>query len=290
MNNHTSLLSQVENHWNEKGWDSKTLSSFTMSEGQGQVGDGGQSSQSGNENQGQGNEHSLAAGFLQNVPDNERPIVEKYVKDWDGQVTKKFQELHSQYQPYQELGDPQTLQQALQIANMLSENPEGFVEALYEAMPELFEEDAGEQGLEGEQGNPDFQGLPEPFVQQFGQMQQVVETLAQIVLDQQESTTIQQEDAELDDMLAQLKEQHGDFDEEYVLLKIYNGMAPEKAIEAFQNLSAAKQEEIANKTKGIPPTLTGGAVPGAGTRKIGEIPGKEVQNLVAGLLAQSQGN
>src|SRR6516164_6951134 len=84
--------------------------------------------------QGQPSEYSLAEGFLGRVPQEHRSIIEPYVKQWDAGVTRRFAELHSQLQPYTELGDLETLQAAAGLAQMLEENPYQVYGILHQAL------------------------------------------------------------------------------------------------------------------------------------------------------------
>src|SRR5213078_3895076 len=111
-----------------------------MSEGQGQTqtqgtapaqtqggegqGSGAPAQQQAAQQQGAQTDYSLANGFLERVSPEHRAIVEPYVRQWDAGVTRRFQELHSQMAPYQELGaEPEQMQQALEIMEILNTNP-----------------------------------------------------------------------------------------------------------------------------------------------------------------------
>src|SRR5687768_1195528 len=51
-------------------------------------------------------EESLGNQFLNKIPEQDRNIVAKYVKDWDAQVTRKFQDYSSKLKPWEQLGVP----------------------------------------------------------------------------------------------------------------------------------------------------------------------------------------
>lgn len=242
------------------------------------------------DNAGQGNEYSLSGDFLQNVPDDHREIVEQYVKKWDAGVTRRFQELHSQYKPYQELGDPETLQQAVEVYQLLENNPE----FIYNVLAQEFGHAAaqqmtqgGEQGL-GEEEENSFGDLPPEFVSRIDQQQQVLEALAEFVLGQNQQVLESQEDAELDSYINNLKTEFGEFDEEYVLFKMDSGMPGAEAVQQYQSMIQAQVNAATQAANNAPPVLSGGGtVPQDSVPNMGEIPNKDVRSLVESLIAQS---
>lgn len=234
------------------------------------------------------NPDSLANPFLQNIPEQDRAVVAKYIKDWDAGVTRKFQEIHSQYQPYKELGaDPQDIRSAMNIYEQLNSDPKAFYEALSDALKdELEQESSGQQP----EVNPAYEGLPPEFQAEFQQTRKAVEALASYILDQQQQTQQQQEDAELDNYLNQLREKHGDFDEEFVLTKMYTSdMDGEQAIQAWQKA----MQDYVNKNGGVqrqngPKILSGGgSVPDSDSKNVAELSRKETKALVADIMRQS---
>lgn len=238
------------------------------------------------------NPDSLANPFLANIPELERPIVAKYIKDWDAGVTRKFQEIHSQYQPYKELGaSPEEIQAAYNIYQQLNSDPKAFYKALADALgDELLEEQV--QGTPQQQVNPAFQGLPPEFQAEYQQTRKAVEALAQYIMDQQDSQKAQQEDAELDNYISSLKEKHGDFDEEFVLTKMYSGnMDGEQAIAAWKQ----SVQNYINQVGGVPgntapafkPLHGGGSVPNEESKKITDLSRNETKSLVANLMQQA---
>lgn len=238
------------------------------------------------------NPDSLANPFLSNIPETDRPIVAKYIKDWDAGVTRKFQEIHSQYEPYKQLGaDPESLQVAYNIYQQLNSDPRAFYQALADALGDELEEQ-GQQGTPPQQVNPNFQGLPPEFVTEYQQTRKAVEALAQHILDQQNQQQAQQEDAELDNYLKTLREKHGDFDEEFVLTKMYSSnMDGDQAVEAWKqavqsyvNQVGGVQQQNGPKFK---PLHGGGSVPNEEAKKITDLSRNETKSLVADIMRQA---
>lgn len=279
--------------------------SFTQGQGQTEEGTGGEQppvengfiaapepSQEGTTQQaGTENPDSLANPFLANIPELDRQVVAKYIKDWDAGVTRKFQEIHSQYEPYKQLGaDPESLQAAYNIYQQLNDDPQAFYKALADALGEELTEQ-GQQETPPQQVNPAFQGLPPEFQAEYQQTRKAVEALAQHILNQENATKAQAEDAELDNYMKSLKEKHGDFDEEFVLTKMYNSnMTGEQAIQAWQQ----SIQEYINRVGGVPssepkfkPLHGGGSVPNEEAKKITDLSRKETKNLVASIMQQA---
>lgn len=238
------------------------------------------------------NPDSLANPFLNNIPELDRQVVAKYIKDWDAGVTRKFQEIHSQYEPYKQLGaSPEDLQAAFNIYQQLNQDPKAFYQALADALGDELEEQ-GQQETPPQQVNPAFQGLPPEFQAEYQQTRKAVEALAQYILDQQDSQKQQAEDAELDNYIKTLRDKHGDFDEEYVLTKMYTaGMDGEQAIAAWKQ----SVQDYINKAGGVQnsgqpvfkPLHGGGSVPNEESKKITDLSRNETKNLVAELMRQS---
>lgn len=239
------------------------------------------------------NPDSLANPFLANIPELDRQVVAKYIKDWDAGVTRKFQEIHSQYEPYKQLGaDPEDLQAAVNIYQQLNSDPKAFYEALADALGEELAEQ-GQQGTPPQQQiNPAFQGLPPEFQAEYQQTRKAVEALAQHILNQENAQKAQQEDAELDNYIKSLREKHGDFDEEFVLTKMYNSnMDGDQAIAAWKQSVQNYINQVGGVQQGSGPKFKplhgGGSVPNEEAKKITDLSRNETKNLVADIMRQS---
>lgn len=177
-----------------------------------------------------------------------KSVAEQVFREWDGNTTKRFQELHSQNQekygwadPLIENYDPEDIQAAVQIAEQLQADPQGFLSRLQESIGD------GEQGL-GDLGGGDLND-DDPYSARFGDLEQAIATIASQLQDMGSSQQQQQEDAELEATLAELKEQHGEFDEDWVLAKaLKNGGDIEAAVKDY-----AKFEEQV-RTKALRPS------------------------------------
>lgn len=224
--------------------------------------------------------------FLSTVDEAHRPIVAPYLQKWDADVTRRFQELHSQYEPYKSLGDIEELNYARNIYDQINADPQAFLTQLQAAI----EEANGEQGSGGTNGNGElpFQGLPPEFQTEYQQTRQAVEAMAQFMLDQQNSVVEQQQDQELDQLLSNLHQSAGDFDEDFVLTKMLNGMSPEQAVQSWHNAV----QQFVNQSGGVqqrsgPRVLSGGGSVPQEQQRVTDLSRKDTKNLVADIMARS---
>jgi hypothetical protein len=246
---------------------------------------------------------SLADGFLSNIPENDRAVVGRYVKDWDSGVTKRFQEIHNEYAPYKELGDVENLRQAMELYNMLDTQPE----VIYEALKQHFDQpqisgaqSAFSQQPQGFQNPQQVQPAPQinpqllqalspiltPLQEKMDQQEQIIQKMADVIVSGNQATQVQQEDAQLDAYLTDLKETHGNFDESAILLYLYQnpGSTGEQAVAAWKE---SMQQYMGNApVRQAPPVLTGGSVP-ANHVDVGSLESKQVRDLVANVMAAS---
>lgn len=248
------------------------------------------------QNQRGGAQNDFLSSILEQVDPAHRPIVEPYLGKWNAGVSRRFQELHGELAPFKELGaDPQTLQQAYQLYQMIDSDPQGVMNLLQEALSELGVDPGGAGSPQG-QGNPQTQmgqpaqqsAIPPEFEQRLSTYEKVLEQLAQHYLGEQTKQTEQQEDAALDQYLGHLKQEFGDFDEDYVLAKMNAGKSGEEAVRAYH---AAIQGQVNQRSRmpNVGPVLGGGgAIPQEG-KSITDASPKETKALVAQILAASNG-
>ena len=170
------------------------------------------------------------------------------------------------------------MQQAIQFAQLVNEDPQRVYEAL--AAQYGFGSEQGQVEPEAEFANagelPDITQHPE-----FAKIAGMTEQMAQILVSQQQAQQAQQEDAQLNQHLAALKQQHGEFDEDYVLTKVYAGANWDQAIQAYQNLVGAHQQSNAPVVMG-----SGGGLPSQ-TVNPAQMSDKDRKALVAQMIAQA---
>lgn len=214
---------------------------------------------------------------LASAPDELRPYLEAELKKIEGNATRKFQE-HAEYQkrmaPLEEMGlhdvDPEELQELLQI-RQYAQDPEQF-RSWWETLGEqlgYFEPD-GEPGAEGEQEPPDqSQELMAKFQQMLDERLGPVEQQAR---SQAEEQRVEQERTAISEELSELREQHGEFDENVVcqlaLAYADDDDAIAKGFADYQRLvGGAERGLLANKSD-QPSAPMGGGQPASNVEEI----------------------
>lgn len=166
--------------------------------------------------------------LLEVVPSQLHSLVTPHLTKWDQNFQTKINEVHSKYAPYKDFADngveAEQIQYAMQMLEAIDQRPVDVIKALtdYAKQAGLWQEETPQnQGQQQQQGQVDETEIPSDFMQhpEFQKMQQMVTTMAQQLVQQNEIKTQQEEDRKLRSELDTLKEQHGEFDEDWVLTK-----------------------------------------------------------------------
>lgn len=241
------------------------------------------------DSQGPAGYSEFASQILKEAPDEHKSILEPYIKKWDSGTQRRFQDLHNQYKPYKDLGwDEDTLGQMAEVYRVLNEEPERLYEALRDTL-ELSEEE--QNVVEESQSDQDFQGLPPEITAQLTQQQQVLEALAQWVIQQDKQSTETMEDQEFESYMGLLKEEFGDFDEKYVVAMIANGTDGEAAVKQWQAMAQEILQKANQATEGLPPAVLssagGGAVAQPEPQSLGSVDSKDIRQLITNVMTQA---
>lgn len=176
-------------------------------------------------------------GVLSSIPEDDRPIVAKYVKDWDGNVTRKFQEIHSQYRPYLELGDIDDLRYSQYYTSMMQSDPAQFIRELTTAMREAGMSTDDLFVNDGEY-EPQQESQQDQLVRELLAKQEQYESMLGTVYQQQQAFQQSQMEAQqmqqLDRLMHDMHTRHGDFDDDWFLLQLEKGATPDQAINAYK--------------------------------------------------------
>ncbi len=162
--------------------------------------------------------------ILEALPADLHPLIKPKLEEWDRNVNAKFDEIRGQYQGFDEFKDvnPQYVKQALQVAQMIRDDPGSLVERLNTQMGlgYLTKEEAEALAVQQQQLDPDdlnFDGVDITQHPEFVAMKQALEGLNSNF---QERLTKEQEAEqakEFEQYMATLHETEGDFDDEYVM-------------------------------------------------------------------------
>lgn len=236
---------------------------------------------------------SLASPFLEKIPEADREVVGRYIKDWDAGVTQRFQAIHQQYRPYKDLGaDPEELAQAYALMQMVNEDPSRVYQLLGDSLSELGltpQQGQPQQQYQQPQGLVDANGdsdLPPAFLDKFTRMEQTLEALAGRFLQDAETRQAEQEDQQLEQYIGGLKQKYGEFDEDWVLAKMLSGTDGEQAVQQYGQWLQSQINSRMNPKRPVPVLGGGGSVPANGVDPTKMSP-KDVRSLVADMLEQS---
>lgn len=239
------------------------------------------------------------AEYLEKLPETVRPLVEPVFKEWDGGVTQRFQELHSQYEPWKQVTDeyqPDDVMGALQVASVLEEDPERFLAAFVEAYPELAQKVLqGQGGSQPPSSTPPAseQGLgdldPEdPVAKQLKMLQDKVDELTGGFTQRQQLEEQQASQQYLDSVLSELHKEHGEFDDTFILSQIaFANRTPEQAIQAWNDTKTRFMTPQTTPQPPAPPVISAnGGIPST-VPDLESMDSKDTKNLVAQLLEQA---
>ena len=212
------------------------------------------------------------------LPTQLHGVVKPHLQKWDQNYQRDVQQVHSQYQPWQQFADqgiePDDVTQAMQILQTMNENPQAVYEALAEHLG------ISEQG--GAESEGEEYGAEEEEDPRYAELRQGYENLAQIVVGQHEEKQAAQEDKQLDDYLNQLTQTLGEYDERYVLALMDTGMSGEDAVREFQNLISEKAGAV-NRPP-APTVMSPGGSPPSQAINPAELDDKGRRSLVAQML------
>lgn len=267
--------------------------------------------------EGQEQQQQYSNPFLNEVDEAHREVVAPYLQKWDAGVTRKLQDLHNEYRPYKDLGDPETLGQALQFYRYLEEQPE----QLYQLLHQQFGNQSQQQRpgfppqQPGNQTQFDPSQLPEelapiaPLFQQiqtmgqtlqqydqkFAQQQRALELIGKYLTGEIQQSRQSQEDQQLAEYMDLLHKQHGEFDDQFVITQVMalaGNKAPtsemwDQAVKHYQSIvqqGVNRSRAPENKT---PVVLNGGGSTAVQPVDVAKLDRKQTQNLVADVLRRA---
>lgn len=219
---------------------------------------------------------------LNYVPEDKRNEVIPKLQEWDN----NFQQVQSTVAPWKDFInsgiDPETAEFSVNVLSTLESNPRAVYDALgahlgisSQEAKELVED----QGLLEEE-------LEEPKEDpRIAKLEKQTEAMAQILLARKNEEMAAEQDAALDQEMKALRNKLGDFDEEYVLAKMYAGMDPEDAAKSYFEF----EEQLRSRRPPAPKILSGGSgnIPQASIDPT-KLDSKGTKDLVVQMLAAAK--
>jgi hypothetical protein len=247
-------------------------------------------------------EFSLANPFLNGMPEEHRTLLAPYVKKWDGQVTKKFQDYSSKLKPYEQLGPVEELTKYQRFANNFRQDPEGLFRTMWMGLQEQYGENFETELLRILEMQEDAE-MSDEYEYEDGEEEQYDDSpdiFQQNVIKELEdlrawrdSFEAQQEDAEgqaqLDGVLEEMHNQLGDFDDDFIIAQLAKHGDVQQAVTAWNNLVGKYSSQNSQPTRQAPKIMGGqGGVP-TGQVETEKLRGSDRRQAVANMLAQLEG-
>jgi len=246
------------------------------------------------------NEYSLANPFLNGMPEEHRTLLAPYVKKWDGQVTKKFQDYSSKLKPYEALGPVDELQKYYNFANNFRQDPEGLFRLMWNGLQETYGDNfqqelarileiqqEQEMSNEEEYEYEEETAPPESDVFQqnvLKELQELREWRSNFEKQQEEAVGQQQ----LDGVLDQMHNAFGDFNDDFIVLELSKHGDVQQAMQAWNALIGTYSSPQA-PARQAPKIMGGqGGVP-SGQVNTDKLRDADRRQAVANMLAQLEG-
>jgi hypothetical protein len=235
--------------------------------------------------------HPAWQQILNQIPSEYHEAVIPTLQRWDSGVSRRFQRIHDEYAPYKELGEfePDSIKEAMNVYNALNNDPAATWEAIgrvYGLSPQQVSQAASDDE------DFDMDDLPGPIRERLNRLDEHDRTLVQLsqqIQQQQQASQQEQEDEALEEYLDDLREEYGDFDEEYVVGLIAAGLDGEDAVERFQQLinDIASNTEVEPRANYPQVMSGGGGVPDYGEVDTSSMSNQDTQALIAEILRLS---
>ena len=220
------------------------------------------------------------------LPEQFHPVVTPHFSKWDSAAQQKIEAANNSlkefeaFKPFVEHGiSTEELEQGIRLMYEINTNPQNVYDALQNAYN--FGQAAGVNTAEAEEENEETPNIAED--PRYSQLQEGLELVSKIVLNDAKAKQDAQADAELNREMEALTEKYGEYDMDYVLTKMMNGMSGEDAVQAYQKLVTPKP---------FAPTILGNSAGGSGLPSNAidptKLSGKETRNLVAEMLAAAK--
>lgn len=219
---------------------------------------------------------------LQYVPEEKRTEVVPKLQEWD-QNYQQVQEGYNQWKEFADGGvDPETARVALNMMSMIEQNPQHAYEVLGKHLgvtpqkaQEIVEEETGQiEGSTTQQ--PDY-----VTKEQWDNLNQKADAMAQILLAQRQEEEVAQQNEQLDQELADLKDKHGEFPEHEVIYRmLHSDMSAEEALTDYHKF----EENLLRQRRSAPRVLSGGGQIPQPKVDIVKASDKEARNVVADML------
>lgn len=214
--------------------------------------------------------------ILSAVPEDYHQALTPVLQNWDKGVNEKFSKIHEEYAPFKGV-DAEQFEFAMGLADRVENDPLEIYNALHSYL--------SEQGLLeslGQEDDGDTADDSNPYDAKISQLEQGFQTMAEAYLYQEQMKAEAEEDAALEAELDEMRDKYGDFDEDYVLSKMVNGMDTEDAVRAYVEFV----DKLATGSQRPAPRIvsSAGNFPGQGTVDPKKLNADQRQDFIADYL------
>lgn len=232
--------------------------------------------------------HPAWQQILAKIPPELHAQVIPTLQEWDSGVSRRFQKIHDEYAPLKrfEEVDPDEIKEALDVYNALNNDPASTWEAIgrvYGLSPQQVSQVAEESD------DFDLGDLPPAIRDRLSKLDvhdKVLEAITGELLQRQEAEKESQEDAQLEGYLDALREEYGDYDEDYVVGLIASGIDGEEAVARFQEFTQQFEQQPQRQSPRV--MSGGGGIPNSESVNVSKLSNQDTQKLVEELLRLSQ--
>jgi vacuolar-type H+-ATPase subunit I/STV1 len=223
--------------------------------------------------------------LLEKIPQDLHSQITPQLKDWDSGVQQKIQSVHSDYADYKFLRenkvDPEDVRVALGVLRAIQEDPR----SVYDSLATSYGYNEAQQN--SGQGKPesDLSGLPPEIAEKLQRLEGGYDTMAQILLEKQKQDEANAADVELEKEFKQLRDKHGEFDENFVIAQMMQGLSGDDAVKAYQSLV---DRVLTDRAKAPAPRLLGSgtaSIPGEGKVDVRKMDSGQTKQFVSAYLA-----
>jgi hypothetical protein len=231
--------------------------------------------------------------LLSELPSSLHNVVTPHLQKWDKNYQEGIGKVHSEYEPWKPFIDngftPDQVNYGLQLLDTIQNDPQRVYEALAQHLgvstqeaQQIVEGQEGQQGLEEQGQNQPIDIATHP---QFQQMSEMVNTMAQLLVQQNSQNEEIEADEAFDAELKAAHDKHGDFDERYVIMQMLaneeQGMTLDQAVQSYKEFVNGI---LSGARKPGPTILSPGGQTPSGQTPPSQLEGKDRRAMVAAML------
>lgn len=239
--------------------------------------------------------HPAWQQILNQIPEELHAQVIPTLQEWDAGVNRRFQKIHDEYAPLKRFGevDPDEMKEALDVYQALVNDPATTWEAIgrvYGLSPQQVSQVAANPYGEGDSDNFDLDDLPPAIKDRLSRLDvhdKVLEAITGELLQRKEAEEEAEANEAFDEYLDELREEFGEYDEDYVVGLIAAGVDGEEAVQRFQQF--AQQYQTPQPKNAAPRVMSGGGgIPNNAPPDVSRLSNQDTQKLIEELLRLSQ--